>query len=64
MLANSVITSWLHSDDTIVVDHGWRIPRCVTRGGSGGGLPCHFSKIKKKCPKSGKKMPGIWLSMG
>ena len=25
-------------------------PRCVTRGGRGGGLPCPFSKIGKRCP--------------
>ena len=33
--------------------------RRVTRGGRGGGLPCPFSKIGKKCPNFGKKMP--WL---
>ena len=25
-------------------------------GGGGGGLPCPFSKIGKKCPNLGKKM--------
>ena len=27
----------------------------VTRGGKGGGLPCPFSKIGKKCPNFEKK---------
>ena len=31
--------------------------RRVTRGGRGGGLPCPFTKIAKKCPSLWKKMP-------
>ena len=38
--------------------------RCVTRGGKGGGLPCPFSEIGKKCPKFWAKMPWLWPSMG
>ena len=38
--------------------------RCVTRGGRGGGLPCPFSKIGKKCPNLEKKCPDfghLWV---
>ena len=38
--------------------------RRVTSGGEGGGLPCPFSKIWKKCPNFGKKIPWLWSSMG
>ena len=36
-----------------------RCNRRVTRQEEGGGLPCPFSKIGKKCPNFGEKMP--WL---
>ena len=29
--------------------------RCATSGGEGGGLPCPFLKIEKKCPDFAKK---------
>ena len=38
--------------------------RCVTREGEGGGLPCPFSKIGKKCPNLEKKCPDygyLWV---
>ena len=33
------------------------IPKHVTKGGRRTGLPCTFSKIGKRCPNLGKKMP-------
>ena len=35
----------------------FRLLRRVRRGREGGGLPCPFSKIGKKCPNFGKKCP-------
>ena len=35
--------------------------RCATRGREGGGLPCPFLKIKKKCHEFGKKGPDCVL---
>ena len=32
------------------------IPKHVTRGGRGNGLPCPFSKIGKRCPNLGKNV--------
>ena len=38
--------------------------RRLTRGGrGGGGFPCPFSKIGKKCPSLWKKMPRLWSSI-
>ena len=34
-----------------------RVSRLVTRAGEGGGLPCPFSKIGKKCANLDKKCP-------
>ena len=36
----------------------------IIRSGEGGGLPCPFSKLKKKCPGFGKKHQGnfhVWV---
>ena len=41
-----------------------RVSRRVTRAGEGGGLPCSFSKIGKKCPNLEKKRPDrghLWV---
>ena len=42
------------------------IPKPVTRGGRGNGLPSPFSKIGKKCPNLGKKCPDcghLWVKI-
>ena len=43
------------------------LDRRVTRGGRGGGLPCPFTKIAKKCPSLWKKCPDcghlLWSSI-
>ena len=55
---NKSITGFRKSHGTqhsiVVTLEKWKRRR-VTRGGRGGGLPCPFSKIGKKCPNLDKK---------
>ena len=42
----------------------FKMGRCLTRGGQGGGLSCPFPKIRKNCPNFGGKCPDcgyLWV---